>query len=629
MRRSMAAGLGALCVLVLAIAAPAVQAAPEDPLFIFNPSQPPPGPPLPYPPFEGPCGLAVDSTGNFYVADHYHDQVDVFKSSTEYITRLNKADPLDGPCGLALGSGGALYVNNFHRNVEKFTPSSFPPTAGSGFPVFAPGTTYASAGTVDSNHPTGVAVDPVGGSVYVNARTRIESYDSSGASLGQVGAASLEDGYGLAVSGFPATAGRLYVPDAADNTVKVYDPLVDLDDPVQAIDGHELPGGGFTSLRDSAIAVDSVSGEIYVADTRGFQFTDSPKAIIYVFDSTGSLEGRLKHDVIDASPVGLTVDNSATATQGRVYLTSGNSENAVIYAYPPGATTTVPPTPPSALAPAPGQGGQVAAGFSGVSGSPSPGAGPKAGASTITQKGTLRVTVSGRLAPKRLPRQGAAPISVSVGGEISTTDQSPPPRLKSMRIELNRNGRIDYAGLPTCLYSRIQPASSSHALNACRSSLVGEGSFEAEVALSGQEPYSADGKLLLFNGKEKGKPVLFGQIYAPRPFATSFVIIFSIEKTKHGTYGTALHASLPEDLGSWGNLTGIEMTLSRRYSYKGEPHSYLSSGCPAPKGFPGAVFSLARTEFGFAGGAKLSTVLSGECRVSGAGSDQGRTDGFE
>jgi hypothetical protein len=235
----------------------------------------------------------------------------------------------------------------------------------------------------------------------------------------------------------------------------------------------------------------------------------------------------------------------------------------------------------------------------------------------VVQRGTLRVVVTGKLSPQRLPRTGSAPIAVSVGGQVSTTDKSPAPALKTLQIELNRNGHLDYTGLPVCPYDAIQPASSSRALNACRSSLVGQGSFSAEITLAGQEPYPTKGKLLAFNGRSGGKPVLFGQIYAPRPFATSFVIVFAIKHLAKGTYGTALSASLPASLRSWGNLTGIELTLSHRYSYKGTSHSYLSAGCPAPKGFPGGSFAFARTSFGFEGGRVLSSTLTRSCRAGG------------
>jgi hypothetical protein len=239
-----------------------------------------------------------------------------------------------------------------------------------------------------------------------------------------------------------------------------------------------------------------------------------------------------------------------------------------------------------------------------------------AGAEVI-QKGTLRVNVSGKLSPQRLPRAGAAPIAVSVGGQITTTDKSAPPKLETLQIELNRNGRLDFAGLPTCPYAAIQTASSASALSACRSSLVGRGSFNAEITLAGQAPYPISGGLLAFNGRSGGKPVLFGQIYSPKPFATSFVIVFTIKHLGKGTFGTAFTAQLPRSLSSWGKLTGIELLLSRHYSYRGHRHSYLSAGCPAPKGFPGASFPFARTSFGFEGGEKLSSTLTRSCKARG------------
>jgi len=232
-----------------------------------------------------------------------------------------------------------------------------------------------------------------------------------------------------------------------------------------------------------------------------------------------------------------------------------------------------------------------------------------------TQSGNLRVAVKGKLAPKKLPRDGVAPISVSVGGQISTTDETLPPTLKSLRIELNRHGRLDYEGLPTCNYGRIQPGSSAHALAGCRSSLVGEGSFSADITLSGQEPYPTQGKLLVFNSVKGGKPVLYGHIYSAHPFATSFVIVFKISQLKKGTFGIALNAPMPKAMKAWGRLTGLSMTLDRRFNYKGKSHSYISSGCPAPKGFSATPFQLARTSFAFAGGTQLSSVLQGECKV--------------
>jgi hypothetical protein len=234
---------------------------------------------------------------------------------------------------------------------------------------------------------------------------------------------------------------------------------------------------------------------------------------------------------------------------------------------------------------------------------------------SITQKGNLRVSVDGSLTPKELPRKGTAPISVSVGGEITTTDATVPPQLKTLRIELNRKGQIDSVGLPVCKYSKIQPGSTSHALAGCRSSLVGEGSFTADITLTGQEPYPTQGRLVVFNGERHGKPVLYGHIYSSRPFATSFVIVFRLSQRQHGTYGTVLDASLPKAMDAWGRLTGLEMKLSRRFSVSGMRHSYLSSGCPAPEGFPGTTFAFTRASFIFEDGRTLTSTLTRSCRV--------------
>lgn len=237
----------------------------------------------------------------------------------------------------------------------------------------------------------------------------------------------------------------------------------------------------------------------------------------------------------------------------------------------------------------------------------------------ITQKENLRISVSGKLSPKKLPREGAAPISVSVGWDIATTDGAPPPKLKTLGIEINRQGHFSTEGLPTCPYGRIQPATTQRALSNCRSALVGRGSFTANIALRGQEgeSYAAKGQLLVFNGEAGGKPVLFGQIYAAHPFATSFVITFNFSKIKKGEYGTELSATLPASLRSWGDLTGIQMNLSRRYHYKGKPRSYISAGCSTPKGVHQASFPLARTSFSFAGGKKLSSTVSETCKARG------------
>ncbi len=224
----------------------------------------------------------------------------------------------------------------------------------------------------------------------------------------------------------------------------------------------------------------------------------------------------------------------------------------------------------------------------------------------VTQKGEVRVSVTGSMSPKALPRHGSAPIAVSVAGHIATVKRGALPKLKKISIALNRNGRIDSRGIPLCRLGHIEPSTTQQALAACGPSLVGEGSFSADVRIPEQSPFPSSGRVLAFNGVLRGRPVILAHIYGTEPVPTSYVLPFSIVSAK-GTYGTVLEASLPQVTGEWGYVTGIGLKLDRG--------SYVSAGCPAPKGFPGAVFPFARTSFAFSGGLKLTTTLNRSCKA--------------
>jgi hypothetical protein len=88
-----------------------------------------------------------------------------------------------------------------------------------------------------------------------------------------------------------------------------------------------------------------------------------------------------------------------------------------------------------------------------------------------------------------------------------------------------------------------------------------------------------------------------------------------VSKEKKGEYGTILDATLPATLRAWGNLTEINMRLSRKYGYQGRQRSFLSANCPTPKGIPTASFKLARTSFAFVGGPRVGATLEDNCKV--------------
>jgi len=234
----------------------------------------------------------------------------------------------------------------------------------------------------------------------------------------------------------------------------------------------------------------------------------------------------------------------------------------------------------------------------------------------VVQKGGLRVSVAGKLVPNKLPRTQKVPVAVSFSGKIKSTVKAGPPQLLRIKLAINRRGVLTYRGIPKCRLKHISPSTTREAIMSCRSSLVGDGSFSADVKLPEQSPFPSKGKVLAFNGRFKGRPAILAHIYGTKPVPTSYVLPFTISRTK-GEFGTQLQASLPRITGDWGFVTGISMTLDRRFRSHGKSHSYLAADCPAPKGFPGADFPLAKASFIFEGGRTLAPVMNRTCKVRG------------
>jgi hypothetical protein len=236
----------------------------------------------------------------------------------------------------------------------------------------------------------------------------------------------------------------------------------------------------------------------------------------------------------------------------------------------------------------------------------------------VVQEGNLRISISTRLQPYRLPRYGSAPITAFIAGHVFTADGQTPPQLKRMDIEINRHGQIETEGLPVCRLSQIKATSTDHAVSVCGDSLVGSGHFWASVVFNDEaRPYNTTGRLLAFNGRRSGRPVLLIHIYTTQPFPSAFVVVFAIKKIDDGPYGTELSASLPQALGDWGFVNRIKMNIGRSYTYKGRTRGYLEAACPAPQGARTAVFPLAFANFYFGADQQLASTVTRPCAVSG------------
>jgi DNA-binding beta-propeller fold protein YncE len=547
---------------------------------------------------EGACGITLRS-GQIYVSDYYHHAIDVFSPPVgggegPYQSRLAFDSP-SGPCQLASAPDGALYANAWHEGVARVLPSPL---------VF------------DEAESTGVAVDQATGNVYVNDRTYVAAYEPSGApvlkegSPLKIGLGTLSDAYGLAYS-----EGKLYVPDAATKTIKVYEPIVDATNPAFTITGSSTPQAGFNSLVDASVAIDPTNGHLLVIDNLQPGF-EAPEAVIDEFDSAGIFLGQPSKRVIDGGPSGMAFE-----ANGNLFVTTGNSEESNAIKFGPysssgsfaEAQAEGPPALPQAQS-ATAKSPSSKSTFLDLTASASKRSGSEA---AVIQRGGIRVSFDGKLAPRKLPREGSAPVRVSGAAKIAAPEEcKAPPSLQRISIAINRYGHFDSAGLPICTERDIQPATTQNALRACKSSLVGVGTFSASVGLSRQAPFPAEGKMYAFNGRVDSKPAILAHVYGTKPIPTSFTFPFVLQPAK-GAFGTVLTAKLPST-GKEGFITGLSMNLGRNYSFKGKRHSYLSASCPAPKGFSRVpAFPLAHADFKFKGGRSLGSTLVRSCGVRG------------
>jgi len=232
------------------------------------------------------------------------------------------------------------------------------------------------------------------------------------------------------------------------------------------------------------------------------------------------------------------------------------------------------------------------------------------------REGDIVVTVDGGISPRALPRIGTAPVTVTLDSTFKSAEGAdPPPQLRTISVGINRGGTIFDRGLPTCKVRRIQPTTIKAARRICGGAIVGSGHVQVRVHLTNQSPFTFKGPMLVFHAKAAGgHRRLLAQVYGRKP-PSAFVLTFNVLE-KQDTFGTVSKTTLPKPARQWAYVTHFDMKLHRVYTYQGQKHSFISAGCAAPEGFPGAVFPFAKANFGFAENMHVVETLIRDCTVS-------------
>jgi len=194
------------------------------------------------------------------------------------------------------------------------------------------------------------------------------------------------------------------------------------------------------------------------------------------------------------------------------------------------------------------------------------------------RSGKLEATLGGTVSPSKLPKGQLAPVKTNITGKIETTDDSHPPALREVVVDIDKDAAIDSTGLPVCKAAQLEAQNTPNAKKVCGAAIVGTGLAHAEIAFPEQPPITVTSPITVFNGGTSGgktKLLIHTFITVPVPAA----IVTQVVVSKKGA-GLRSVARIPVIVGGSGSVLDFKFKLGRNYTYKGRKRSLLSAKCP-------------------------------------------------
>ena len=284
-----------------------------------------------------PFGIALDSSGNIYVADFFTARVNIFPAGSNadaapIATISGSNTGLQRPAGIALDSKGDVYVvDDGPSGVGPDSVFAYPALGSStGLLDEPPSAAITAAVTTGLKSPLGIALDS-SGNIYVTDNGTASVFVYPAGSNANAAPIATISGINTGLS-FPAgialdSSGNIYVADYGAARVFVYPALGSSTGLLNETPTATISGINPRLTAPFGIALDS-SGNIYV--------TDEFASIVFVYPALGSSTGMLNESPTAyisgsytrlSTPIGITLDSS-----GKIYV--ADEEAASVFVYP-------------------------------------------------------------------------------------------------------------------------------------------------------------------------------------------------------------------------------------------------------------------------------------------------------